>query len=116
MPGGGLFSTADDVAKFGQMVLGGGTFQGKKILSEEAVKAMTSKQTPDALKDGYGLGWSVGGDSTGHGGALATDLAVYPKMGLVTVWLVQHAGFPGEGGKAQGAFKKAAAEEFGPKK
>src|SRR5262249_44292346 len=40
MPGGGLFSTAQDVGRFCQMVLGGGVFKGKRILSEAAVKEM----------------------------------------------------------------------------
>ena len=64
MPAGGLFSTAEDVSKFCRMVLNGGTFEGKRILSESAVKQMTSKQTPESIKDGYGLGWSTGGDSS----------------------------------------------------
>jgi hypothetical protein len=38
-----------------------------------------------------------------------------PTRGFVTVWLVQHAGYPGEGGKAQGAFRKAAEEQFAKK-
>ena len=32
------------------------------------------------------------------------------KRGLVSVYLVQHAGFPGDGGKAQDAFRAAAAQ------
>ena len=48
MPAGGLFSTAADVGRFCQMVLNGGTFDGKRYLSEAAVKQMTSKQTGDA--------------------------------------------------------------------
>jgi len=111
MPGGGLFSTATDVAKFCQMLLNNGKVGEKQLLSEASVKALTSKQTPDSVKDNYGLGFSVGG-TFGHGGALATNMTVDPKRGLVTVWLVQHAGFPGEGGKAQGVFRKLAEEKF----
>ncbi len=112
MPAGGLFSTGKDVARFCQMVLNGGELDGKRYVSEASVKAMTSKQTGDALKDGYGLGWSTGGGTFGHGGALATNMTIDPQHGLITVWLVQHAGFPGDGGQSQGAFKKAA-EPFG---
>jgi len=111
MPGGGLFSTAADCAKFCQMLLNGGTFAGKRYLSENALKELTTKQTGD-LKDNYGLGFSVG-PTYGHGGALATNMSVDPKRGLITVWLVQHAGFPGEGGKARGVFQKAANEAYG---
>ena len=116
MPAGGLFSTATDVARFCQMVLSGGEFRDKRLLSESSVAAMTSKQTGDALKDGYGLGFSVGGGTFGHGGAFATGMTIDPKRGLITVYLVQHAGFPGEGGKSQGAFQNAAREQFGDRK
>jgi CubicO group peptidase (beta-lactamase class C family) len=112
MPAGGLFSTANDVACFCQMMLNGGVLKEKRYLSEAAVKEMTSKQTGDAVKDNYGLGFSAG-DSFGHGGALSTNMTVDKKQGLVFVWLVQHAGFPGNGGDSQGAFKKAAMELYG---
>ena len=74
---------------------------------------MTRPQTFGTLKINYGLGWQTGGDSFGHGGALATNMSIDTKRGLITVFLVQHAGFPGEGGKSQGAFRKAAEERFG---
>src|SRR5262249_10570045 len=106
MPAGGLFSTANDVGRFCQMVLNGGIYHGRRYLSEEAVKQMTSKQTGD-LKENWGLGWSLGGGSFGHGGAHATNMTIDAKRGLILVWMVQHAGFPGEGGKSQGAFRKA---------
>ena len=51
MPAGGLFSTAADVARFCQMILNGGVLNGKRYLSEAAVKQMTSRQTPEALTD-----------------------------------------------------------------
>jgi CubicO group peptidase (beta-lactamase class C family) len=113
MPAGGLFSTAADVGRFCQMVLRGGTFEGKRYLSEGAVKQMTSKQTPDAVKGSYGLGWSTGGGHFGHGGAYSTNMTIDPRRGLITVFLVQHAGFPKDGGKSQAAFQKAAEERFG---
>jgi CubicO group peptidase (beta-lactamase class C family) len=115
MPAGGLFSTAADVAKFCQMMLNGGELNGKRYLSAAAVKELTSRQTPAALKESYGLGFSTGGGTFGHGGALATNMNIDTQRGLITVWLVQHAGYPGEGGKAQGAFKKAAEEMFAKK-
>jgi CubicO group peptidase (beta-lactamase class C family) len=113
MPAGGLFSTAVDVARFCQMILNGGELDGRRYVSEAAVKQMTTKQTAEALKDGYGLGWSVGGGTFGHGGAFATNMTVDPGRGLVTVYLVQHSGFPGDGAKAQGAFRRAADQLFG---
>jgi CubicO group peptidase (beta-lactamase class C family) len=95
------------------MVLNGGTLDGKRYLSPDAVAQMTSKQTGEAVKEGYGLGWSAGGGTFGHGGALSTNMTVDTKRGLITVFLVQHAGFPGDGAKSQAAFRKAAEEKFG---
>jgi CubicO group peptidase (beta-lactamase class C family) len=116
MPAGGLFSTAIDLARFCQMVLNGGTLDGKRYLSEAAVKEMTSKQT-GAQKQSYGLGWSTGGDTFGHGGAHATSMSINRKTGLITVWMVQQAGgFPNDGDKSQGVFQRAAVERFGKKK
>ena len=34
------------------------------------------------------------------------------KHGLILIWLVQHAGFPGDGRKAQDAFRQAALKSF----
>lgn len=113
MPAGGLFSTASDVATFCRMLLNGGELNGKRYLSEAALKTMTSKQTGDAVKEGYGIGWSTNGMTYGHGGALATNMTIDPQRGLITVFLVQHAGFPGEGNKSHGAFVKAANDTFG---
>ena len=113
MPAGGLFSTAQDVATFCQMLLNGGELNGKRYLSEAAFTELTKRQTPESVNNSYGLGFSVGQDWFGHGGAHATNMEVFPKKGLVTVWMVQHGGFPGDGGKAQGVFKNWAMERFG---
>jgi CubicO group peptidase (beta-lactamase class C family) len=114
MPAGGLFSTAHDVGIFCQMMLNGGVYKGNRYLSEDAVKEMTKKQTAEGIKVGYGLGFSTGGGNFGHGGAMSTNMNIDTKPGLVTVFLVQHAGFPGNGGQSQGAFRKAAEELFAP--
>jgi CubicO group peptidase (beta-lactamase class C family) len=113
MPAGGLFSTATDVSRLCRMVLNGGTLDGVRVLSEAAVKEMTTRQTPAPLKESYGLGWAVGGGTFGHGGAFATNMTIDPKRGLVYVFLVQHAGFPGDGSKAQAAFRAAAEASVG---
>ncbi len=114
MPAGGLFSTASDLVRFCQMILNDGEFQGKRYLSEAAVKQMTSRQTPPSLKESYGFGWSVGGDgSFGHGGACATNMTLDRNQGLIFIWMVQHAGFPGDGKNAQGVFKTDAVRKFG---
>jgi CubicO group peptidase (beta-lactamase class C family) len=112
MPAGGLFSTASDTARFCQMILNGGVCDGQRLLSAEAVKQLTSRQTSPDIKDSYGLGFAVGTDWCGHGGAHATTMQVDRKRGLVLVWMVQHNGFPGNGGESQAAFKQAAADLF----
>ncbi|MFT5128483.1 MAG: CubicO group peptidase (beta-lactamase class C family) [Rhodothermales bacterium] len=113
MPAGGLFSTAADTARFCQMLLNGGSLDGKQYLSADAFRALTSRQTPKAIKNSYGLGLSVGGDSFGHGGAYATNMDIRPRDGFATIWMVQHSGFHGDGKKAQGAFKNWARKTFG---
>jgi len=129
-PAGGLFATAADVAQFGRMILNGGTLDGRRYLSEASVRQLTSTQTNNLLNDGkaengYGLGLSttrkLHGDkdpavvgACGHGGAYATDLWIEPERGLVMVYMVQHAGYPGnDGGKILPDFRKAAMDAFG---
>lgn len=112
MPAGGLFSTADDLGKFCRMLLNGGQLDGRRYISEKALRTMTAKQTGD-LPTGYGLGWSVDknpGGPFGHGGAYATNMQVNPGAGIATIYLVQHAGYPNgdEGRKVLPAFQKAA--------
>jgi CubicO group peptidase (beta-lactamase class C family) len=117
MPAGGLFSTATDVARFCQMISDGGVYQGKRYLSEAAIVEMTRKQTGDANKTSYGLGWSIGDGTASHGGAYSTNMTIDVKRGLITVFLVQHANFPAGGEQIGEAFKKAVLEQFAtPKK
>lgn len=108
MPAGGLFSTAHDVCRFYQMLLSGGQFDGKRYLTTAAVRKLTSRQTPSELPQSYGFGLAVGPANFGHGGAYSTNTTAHTDRGLITLWLVQHAGFPGDGGTAQDAFRNAA--------
>jgi len=112
MPAGGLFSTANDTMRFCQMILSGGVFQGRRLISEEAVKQMTRKQTGSAIQEEYGLGFATGPDWCGHGGAYATNMTIDRQHGLIFIWMVQHAGFPGDGTKSQDAFRQAAVAKF----
>jgi hypothetical protein len=50
------------------------------------------------------------------GGAYATTVSIDPKHGLITVFMVQHAGFPGNGRESLAAFRKAAESEFATEK
>jgi CubicO group peptidase (beta-lactamase class C family) len=60
--GGGLFSTAMDYARFTQMLLNGGQFNGVRILAPRTVEMMrTNYVNPEPLKTmGAGTGWSLG--------------------------------------------------------
>ncbi len=107
MPAGGLFSTAGDLVHFAQMILNGGVYKGHRLLSENAIKLMTMKQTPAGVPDSYGIGWAVGPTWVGHGGALATNLEIDHSRNLITIWMVQAGGFPGNGGDAQGQYRNA---------
>lgn len=61
----GLFTTAEDLAKFSRMLLSG----GGAVLKPETVKLMTSVQTPDWLPR-RGLGWDIDSPYTGLRGNL----------------------------------------------
>jgi CubicO group peptidase (beta-lactamase class C family) len=110
-PGGGLFSTGADLARFCRMLLNGGVHSGERLLSEAAFAELTKIQTGQP-KHKYGLGFAVDQDGRGafgHGGAAGTNMTVYPERGLALIWLVQvSGGYPGQGGQAQGAFQAAA--------
>ena len=92
--------------------------QGDVLLTlkpgEDAVLQLIRRQTAPDIKDSYGLGFAVGADWCGHGGAHATNMQIDRQRGLVLVWMVQHNGFPGNGGKSQDAFRQAALAAFAP--
>jgi CubicO group peptidase (beta-lactamase class C family) len=119
-----------DLSTFCRMIVQGGVYEEKRYVSESAVRQMTSTQTRNLLNQGkgeggYGLGWSNsrkarGGTSDpvipggfGHGGAYSTNLSIDPEHRLITVFMVQHAGYPGvDGGKIHSAFTRAAFDSF----
>ena len=102
-PAGSLFSTASDLAKFCQLLLNGGTYQGKSYLSPAAFKQMTTLQTGDIEvgngAQGYGLGffvqrrtmmdWGSSVGSFGHHGSHKTQLWIDPRYQVAMVLLVQ---------------------------
>lgn len=96
--GGGLFSTPRDLIKFFQMLGGKGVgANGVRILSEESVATIASKQTGDALADNYGFGVVVNDVWYGHGGAYGTQGVVYRDGGLAAVYMVAVSGLPKQG-------------------
>ena len=102
-----LYSTASDVAAFYQMMLDGGTYKGKRLLSPSSVDVMTSLHTGNLttfnLGSGNGLAFTVprDGDATydlvspdsfGHGGAFGTWSFADKAKSVVGVFMVQIAG------------------------
>ena len=74
----GVFSTADDLAVFAQMVLDGGSRKSVQILSPLMVKKMTAPQSPPDRMPLRGFGWNIGSS-------------------LVSVGSFEHRGFTGTG-------------------
>ena len=103
--GAGLFSTAEDVAKFYQMALNKGTFGGKQIVKPETLAEMTRNQIGTlTARPGmpWGLGFCVIADPTkmaandiytpgsfGHGGAFGTSSWVDPAKGYIYIMMLQ---------------------------
>jgi CubicO group peptidase (beta-lactamase class C family) len=95
VPGGGLCSTAADVARFG-MALCGGTLLKKETLAQ----MLTSMKTRAGRPTSYGFGLNVSGPGrrreawhTGGQERVSTVLLLQPEIGLVVVLLsnLQHA-------------------------
>ena len=99
----GLYSTASDYATFCQMMMAGGTFQGKQYLSRKTVELMTSNHTSNLYSSpgtGWGLGFAVVTNgaatltpaSTGlfyWSGANNTHFFIDPKEKLIAILMTQ---------------------------
>jgi CubicO group peptidase (beta-lactamase class C family) len=128
-PSGGLFSTAADMSRFYQMILNGGQLDGKRIVSEKAVREMTRVQTPDLTTgftpgNGWGLGWCVvrqpqgvsamlSAGTFGHGGAFGTQGWVDPKRKMIFVLMIQRTAFGNsDASDLRGDFQRLAVERL----
>lgn len=89
---GGMVSSARDYAKFYQMLLNGGTFNGNRILSKTAVDEMTTPQVEYiAAAKTYGLGLKVS-EKRGlfsHTGSDGTYVFGDPSRDLIGMLLTQ---------------------------
>jgi CubicO group peptidase (beta-lactamase class C family) len=130
-PAGGLFSTASDLGRFYQMILDGGTYRGKRLLSRDGIDRMVRPQTGE-LKAGFtegmsfGLGWGVVKQPTGvtamlspgsygHGGAYGTQGWVDPAKEMVLVLMIQRAKLPNaDASEIRRAFQAAAVSAMQP--
>ena len=95
----GLFSTADDLAIFCQMILGGGSYHGARILSPYGVAMMTQPRAVSDSAAARGIGWDIAtsfstnrGDlfplgSFGHTGFTGTSLWIDPASDTFVVFL-----------------------------
>ena len=54
------------------LLRGGFTEDGRHIMSEGAIKILTTKQTPETVPTWYSLGFFRGKEWLGHGGAYGT--------------------------------------------
>lgn len=105
-PGWGLYSTAEDLFRFYQMILNGGTYNGRRYLSRFSIDLMREVHTGDLNPSGwlggsgYGLAWEVVQDpygelaghakgTFGHGGAFGTQGWIDPKHDLIRIMLIQ---------------------------
>jgi uncharacterized protein YbbC (DUF1343 family)/CubicO group peptidase (beta-lactamase class C family) len=66
----GLFSTADDLARFCQMLLNGGILDGKRILSSNTVARMTAPIVVSEDGATRGLGWDMNSSFSSNRGEL----------------------------------------------
>ena len=109
LAGGGLWSTAQDLLRFGRAMLRGGELDGVRVLGRPMVDLMTREVTVNGLgatadrltDDHYGLGWGKPGAASpgsplafGHGGVSGTLLWVDPACDLVFVYLTGQWGNP----------------------
>jgi CubicO group peptidase (beta-lactamase class C family) len=106
--GTGLVSTAGDYFRFSQMLLNGGKYNGKQILSPKTVELMATNHIPERLwasqpfgGGGYGLGVSVLPDLAtaanlgsvgqfGWGGAATTYVIIDPVEDMVSILMIQY--------------------------
>ena len=90
----GLFSTAEDLAVFAQMMLGRGEYGGARILGEDTVTRMLRPN--DVAGRLWGLGWGIRTEAVpnhpdwqvlGHLGYTGTSVRFSPDLDLFVVFL-----------------------------
>jgi uncharacterized protein YbbC (DUF1343 family)/CubicO group peptidase (beta-lactamase class C family) len=95
----GLFSTADDLAIYCQMILNGGEYKGVRILAPLTVDEMTRPRLVSESRWTRGLGWDIDssfstnrGDlfplgSFGHTGFTGTSMWIDPASNMFVIFL-----------------------------
>lgn len=99
--GGGLVSTAEDYARFCQMMLDNGKANGKQLLSSKSVELMTHDQLGKiGPEQGFGLGFGIDGMKApldelgtpgeyGWGGFFYTQFRIDPKEQMIVIFMAQ---------------------------
>ena len=99
--GAGLVSTAPDYARFAQMMLNGGEFDGVRLLSRKTVELMTTPQLADMGVDyGFGLGFGIVQDESdlkeigsvgayNGGGFFFTSFFIDPQEQMFGIFMCQ---------------------------
>lgn len=94
--GAGLSSTAEDYAKFLQLFLNGGKYNGVQLLSRKTIELMLTNQIQEPLTNQFGLGFGLETARNDHisvlsqgsflwGGAFATNYWADPKEKLIGI-------------------------------
>ena len=89
----GLFSTAQDLSVFAQMLLNGGEFDGVRIVSDSAVRLFTTRTAGtralgwDTADGDGGSGQYLSGSSYGHTGYTGTSLWIDPEREMFVILL-----------------------------
>jgi len=90
---GGMISTAADYARFLELFRQRGVFEGKRLLKEETVAAMTAPRVKAGEDGAYGCGWMVAPDGVySHTGSDGTMAWIDPARQVVGMVLTQSPG------------------------
>ena len=84
----GVFSTADDLARFAQMMLQGGELNGARLFSPLTVEKFTEPQSPPDQPILRGLGWDIDSPLSGNRGELF-PIGSYGHTGFTgtSIWI-----------------------------
>lgn len=74
------------------MILDGGVVDGKRYISSQSLREMTSTQNGGMGGGDYGFGWAVSAHGMGHGGAYNNSMDIDRERGRIMVFMVQQNG------------------------
>ena len=92
-PHAGLFGTAPDLARFAEMLLGGGARDGRRIVSRAVAELFTARAgIPGSTR---ALGWDTPTDETGRRGSMPDEPGYSSAGSLLSPRSFGHTGFTG---------------------